>query len=139
MEIPGRTEDIDKAFNSVDVDRSGVIDWNEFAFSIMGETAKDCNKFFQKTRKACIWVGPLANLEALVKLLDTAGDMLSGMSGSLEELQGTAEDRRKRNAQLMSRLKNMKGEMNKSMNNMFGRMMVTQLEFWLEVIILLSH
>ena len=82
---------------------------------------------------------PLANLEALVILPDKTGDMLGAMSCSLEELQGTAEDRRKRNAQLMSRLKNMKGEMNKSMNNMFGRMMVIVLKFWLEVIILLSH
>merc|ERR1712019_202926 len=36
---------------------------------------------------------------------------------------GTAEDRQKRNAELMDRLKRMKGSAAKQINNIFGRMM----------------
>jgi len=36
---PGGEEDIKKAFDSVDIDTSGLVEWDEFVFSIMGEAA----------------------------------------------------------------------------------------------------
>jgi Ca2+-binding EF-hand superfamily protein len=107
--IPGRPEDIHKAFKSVDADGSGVVDWNEFVFSIMGEAAVD--------------FGPLANMEALTTLLEHVTDMLSGMSSSMEDINMTAEERRKRNARLMGRLKKMKRDSNSQINGIFSTML----------------
>jgi len=36
---PGNDADIKRAFDSVDVDGSGLVAWDEFVFSIMGEKA----------------------------------------------------------------------------------------------------
>merc|ERR1712038_1484395 len=54
---PGTDADIKAAFDSVDVDTSGLVEWNEFVFSIMGERAAK--------------YGVLADMEALTQLLDT--------------------------------------------------------------------
>merc|ERR1711953_309040 len=53
---PGTNEDIKNAFDSVDVDASGLVEWDEFVFSIMGEVA--------------LKYGPLADMEKLTELLD---------------------------------------------------------------------
>merc|ERR1712156_1038562 len=37
--LQGKDSEIKKAFDSVDVDGSNVVDWDEFCFSIMGEKA----------------------------------------------------------------------------------------------------
>eukprot|EP00493_Phyllostaurus_siculus_P001051 UN01058 len=39
LDRPGSDADIKKAFDSVDIDKSGLIEWSEFAFSLMGEAA----------------------------------------------------------------------------------------------------
>jgi Ca2+-binding EF-hand superfamily protein len=109
LEIPGRADDINKAFNSVDVDGSGRIDWNEFVFSIMGEAAKN--------------FGPLADLEALIQLLDALGGKLSSSNSLYDEMVETQEERKRRNAELMQRLKGLKGENAKELNSIIGRMM----------------
>ena len=36
---PGTEKDIKNAFDSVDVDGSGLVEWEEFVFSIMGQEA----------------------------------------------------------------------------------------------------
>jgi Ca2+-binding EF-hand superfamily protein len=56
LQQPGTEADIKRAFDAVDVDESGLVEWNEFAFSIMGE----------KTAK----YGVLADMEALAELLE---------------------------------------------------------------------
>ena len=59
---PGTDADIKNAFLSVNVDMSGIDDWNEFAFSFMGERALD--------------FGPLADLEMLTSLLDKTAHII---------------------------------------------------------------
>merc|ERR1712012_222225 len=53
---PGGEAEMKAAFDSVDVDGSGLVEWAEFAFSLMGEKALD--------------FGPLADLELLNELLN---------------------------------------------------------------------
>merc|ERR1712096_47656 len=52
LDRPGTDKDIQDAFNMVDIDGSGLIEWSEFAFALMGEAALN--------------FGPLADLELLV-------------------------------------------------------------------------
>ena len=53
---PGSAADIKNAFDSVDVDKSGLIDWQEFVFSFMGEKASN--------------YGVLADMETLERMMD---------------------------------------------------------------------
>merc|ERR1712093_622219 len=53
---PGTDADVKKAFDSVDIDASGLVEWDEFVFSIMGEDA--------------LKYGKLADLERLEGCLD---------------------------------------------------------------------
>jgi Ca2+-binding EF-hand superfamily protein len=56
---PGTDADIKRSFDSVDIDASGFLEWNEFSFSLMGEKALN--------------FGALADLELLnIILKDTA-------------------------------------------------------------------
>lgn len=71
LDRPGTDSDIKNAFDSVDVDRSVLIEWSEFAFSLMGEAALN--------------FGPLADLELLVDLLEDTESLLSGLRGSLRD------------------------------------------------------
>merc|ERR1711953_597874 len=48
---PGGQDEIKKTFDSVDVDATGTVEWSEFAFTLMGESALE--------------FGPLADLELL--------------------------------------------------------------------------
>jgi Ca2+-binding EF-hand superfamily protein len=91
---PGNDEDIKNAFDSVDVDMSGIVDWNEFAFSLMGERALD--------------FGPLADLEMLTTLLDETAHLLSAMKDDLNDSLMNTGERQARNAELRERLKHMK-------------------------------
>ena len=39
LSLQGGESDIKNAFDSVDVDKSGLVEWSEFVFSIMGDKA----------------------------------------------------------------------------------------------------
>jgi Ca2+-binding EF-hand superfamily protein len=106
---PGSDADIKKCFDSVDVDGSGLVEWSEYAFSLMGESAL---KF-----------GPLADLELLDILLKDTEQLLQAMRDDMIEMQGDNEGRAKRNAELRERLTKMKGEMGSSLGKVMGKML----------------
>merc|ERR550534_1818009 len=83
---PGGPDEIKKAFDSVDIDGSGVCDWNEFAFSLMGESA--------------LAFGPLAELELLNELLDSTSNLLTSLNEGLADSAKMIEERAERNAEL---------------------------------------
>jgi hypothetical protein len=63
---PGTDEDIKRAFDAVDVDASGLVEFDEFIFSIMGETA--------------LKYGPLADMEKLTGLLENVTTQFTSMN-----------------------------------------------------------
>ena len=87
---------IKDAFDSVDVDGSGLVDRDEFVFSIMGEKA--------------VKHGTLADMEKLERLLDVTMKEYIILKDTLGEARVDNEARSKRNAQLRDRLNNMKSE-----------------------------
>lgn len=98
-----------EAFDGVDVNGSGIVDWNEFVFSLMGETAAE--------------FGPLADLELLQELLTETASLLSGLGAELKDSASPVEDRQERNAELRDRLQSMKGEMNNEISKGVSKMM----------------
>ena len=76
---PGTEEDIRNCFDSVDVDGSGLVEWSEFAFSLMGAKAQE--------------YGALADLEKLSTLMDRTAGLFSQFQSSLQEMQGSTEER----------------------------------------------
>merc|ERR1712025_703398 len=105
-------QEIKAVWDSVDIDGSGLIDWTEFVFSLMGERALE--------------FGPLAQLETLYTVMSDATDLLEGLRDSLEENQRENSIRAERNAQLRERMESMKYEMGSKisvvMNKMLGVM-----------------
>eukprot|EP00494_Astrolonche_serrata_P032819 UN33088 len=97
LQRPGTDADIKKCFDSVDVDGSGLVEWSEFAFSLMGEKALN--------------FGALADLELLNNLLADTEQLLQSMREDLLQAQGNDEERAARNANLRNRLNQMKGDM----------------------------
>ena len=93
----------------VDVDGSGIVDWNEFVFSLMGESAAD--------------FGPLADLELLQELLVETSSLLSGLGAELKDSAAAIKDRQERNAELRSRMQNMKKNMNAEVSKVVSKMM----------------
>ena len=63
----------------VDVDGSGLVEWSEFAFSLMGAKAQE--------------YGALADLEKLSTLMDRTAGLFSQFQSSLKEMQGSTEER----------------------------------------------
>jgi hypothetical protein len=111
MRFIGKREDDDtlaKAFNSVDVDGTGMIDWPEYVFSVLG--AKAAN------------YGTLARMEILSTLLDDASGLLTSLRGSLDDAQQSQAARAKRNAELLARMKNMKNETNAQVSGILKKM-----------------
>merc|ERR1711953_1500711 len=106
---PGGPDEVKRTFDSIDVDGTGFIEWNEFAFSLMGEGAL---KF-----------GPLADLELLQSLLSDTAHLLVGMQGDLDEANMSVAERQARNAELKGRLQQMRREMGSQMGNLMGKMM----------------
>merc|ERR1712048_783462 len=88
LDQPGTREDIKKAFDSVDVDNSGVVDWGEFVFSIMGAKASN--------------YGVLADMETLQKLLDETLKEYKILKETLGEVRMDNDARAERNAKLMN-------------------------------------
>ena len=89
---PGTDADIKKAFDGVDIDRSGLLTWTEFVFSIMGEKA---SKF-----------GVLADMESLQDLLKETVTELTLLKEALNDSRGGAERRQAEAARLRARLEN---------------------------------
>ena len=102
---PGSDNEIKNAFDSVDIDESGLVEWNEFVFSMMGEAA--------------LKLGPLADLELLDELLTDCSELLEQLRGSLEESKAAAGERKERNAELRSRMEAMK----KQNSSVFAKML----------------
>ena len=74
MDRPGTDSDIKQAFDSVDVDGGGLVEWSEFCFSLMGERA--------------LHIGALADLELLNTLLeDTSWYFIRKISKHLSAFQ----------------------------------------------------
>merc|ERR1719204_1459240 len=109
LDRPGSDADIKKAFDSVDIDKSGLIEWSEFAFSLMGESALN--------------FGPLADMELLVDLLEDTESLLAGLRGSLRDARESDKERAARNAELRARMENMRGEMNGELGAVISKMM----------------
>ena len=106
---PGDEVAIKRAFDSVDVDGSGLVEWDEFVFSIMGEAA--------------LKYGLLADMSVLTEKLDGVMMEIVTLKDSLSEIQGNADERAKRNANLRARLENVRGEVSSQMNELLGQLM----------------
>merc|ERR1712038_1054370 len=106
---PGDEAEIKKTFDSVDVDGTQTVEWAEFAFTLMGDSALE--------------FGPLADLELLNTLLNDTAGLLSSLKGDLAAMGEDNAERAKRNAELRARMQGMRGEMAKNMGNMFSKMM----------------
>eukprot|EP00492_Amphilonche_elongata_P005790 TRINITY_DN954_c0_g1_i2.p1 TRINITY_DN954_c0_g1~~TRINITY_DN954_c0_g1_i2.p1 ORF type:complete len:207 (+),score=56.76 TRINITY_DN954_c0_g1_i2:223-843(+) len=102
--LQGGEADIKKAFDSVDVDKSGLVEWTEFAFSIMGEKAQN--------------YGVLADMEDLQRLLGNTVSEYSILRDTLQEVRANNDVRAQRNAKLRQRMESMKGEVSSQMNAM---------------------
>ena len=106
---PGTDEEVKKAFDSVDIDSSGLVEFDEFIFSIMGEEA--------------LKYGKLADLEKLVSLLDGVLKDYAMIQDTLNDVRGNNEGRPERNAELRSRLENMRKEVGGQINDLISSMM----------------
>eukprot|EP00493_Phyllostaurus_siculus_P007302 UN07378 len=81
LDQPGTDADIKKAFDSVDVDASGLVESDESLFSIMGEAAMK--------------YGILADMEKLQAMLGDTLDQFAMLKNALDEASGSAADRQK--------------------------------------------
>jgi Ca2+-binding EF-hand superfamily protein len=106
---PGSEADIKRAFDLVDVDGSGLMDREEFLFSIMGEKAGN--------------YGLLADLEAASGALDDILNNYSVIQEALAGAKGNAEETARKNAEVRTRLENMKGEVQGTMNELLSKML----------------
>merc|ERR1712187_829323 len=107
--LQGSDSDIKKAFDSVDVDGSGIVDWDEFCFSIMGEKAAK--------------YGTLADMEDLSRLLKNTVSEYTILRDTLQEVRANNDVRAERNAKLRQRLNGMKGEVGDQMNALLGQLL----------------
>ena len=102
LSLPGGPQAIKSAFDSVDVDGSGLVEWNEFVFSIMGEKA--------------LKYGVLADMETLTVLLDTTAKEYTILKETLGEVREANDQRATRNQQLRDRLETMKADVSSDSN-----------------------
>merc|ERR1719461_1903712 len=106
---PGSDNDIKGAFDGVDVDRSGLVDRDEFVFSIMGPKAAD--------------FGPIADMDRLDALMDGLFKLIDRHGGELASLSKTQEEMDAENAALMARMKNQKNQLTSGMSKIMKAMM----------------
>ena len=90
LQKPGDDRRIKSAFDNQDVDGSGHVDQNEFAFALMGSEALKCNLsvFCFERLIFFIWDGPLADMELLNGMLDqVSGNMMAQLAaeGSMKK------------------------------------------------------
>ena len=104
LNLQGGESAIKFAFDSVDVDRSGLVEWNEFVFSIMGEKA--------------LKYGVLAYMEALTGLMDTTAKEYTILKETLGEVRESNDHRATRNSQLRDRLETMKADVSSDLNSL---------------------
>merc|ERR1719443_1469128 len=102
LKQPDDADLIKKSFDGVDYDNSGYIEWSEFVFSIMKE---DAGK-----------VGPLADLETLLELLNDVDSTIRAGTRALAETQESVEERQRRNQALKAKMKSLRGGMNQQLN-----------------------
>ena len=135
LSLPGKDADIKKygkfhfvtfqfcvrAFDSVDVDSSGLVDWLEFVFSIMGEKAQNygilAGKLIETFRTKFSF--SFLDMEELSSLLAETLGNYGGMAEELAEARMSTEDRAERNKKLRDRLESMKSEVSGQMNALF--------------------
>merc|ERR550534_1623278 len=106
---PGSDRDIKGAFDGVDVDRSGLVDRDEFVFSIMGPKAAD--------------FGPIADMDRLDALMDGLFKLIDRHGGELATLSKSADEVAAENRELMSRMKNQKNQLTSGMSKIMKAMM----------------
>jgi len=117
MSLQGSDRQIKTAFDGVDIDRSGRVDFTEFVFSVMGDDAAN--------------YGYLADLEVLESLLDK---LVTGQDtaavGQLQSAQKTAEAQLRQIAQLQAeveRLRNNEGDFNDVIQRMMFKVGVSRI------------
>merc|ERR1719210_334893 len=93
---PGSDDDVKKAFNSVDVDRSGLVDRDEFVLSIMGPKAND--------------FGPIANMDRLDALMNGLLQLIEKHGHELNSLSKTKDEVEAEQAKLLARMKDQRNE-----------------------------
>jgi len=101
--------EIKQAFASVDVDATGLVDFEEFIFSIMGEKA--------------LKYGVLADMERLKELLGNVAKEYGLLRESMQGARMSAEERASKNKRLRDRLENMKGEVTGQVNALLSKML----------------
>jgi Ca2+-binding EF-hand superfamily protein len=106
---PGTDEDVKKAFDGVDVNSSGLVEEDEFMYSIMGEPA--------------LKYGLMADMEKVTSMLgDMVGEytLMAGNFGSMKE---SIEERQRRNAELRARLDNIKADVQADLNGLLSNVL----------------
>jgi Ca2+-binding EF-hand superfamily protein len=83
LDQPGTDSDVKRAFDAVDINGSGLVEMDEFMFSIMGEKA---NKY-----------GGLADLERLTSLLKDLTGKYTLLEGGMGEMKEDADVRARNN------------------------------------------
>merc|ERR1719210_818934 len=106
---PGSDDQIKQAFDSVDVDATGLVDFEEFIFSIMQEKA--------------LKYGVLADMERLKTLLGNVATEYGLLRESMQGARMTAEERAAKNKRLRDRLENMKGTVTGQVNELLSKML----------------
>eukprot|EP00494_Astrolonche_serrata_P024105 UN24363 len=86
LDQPGGAAAMKKAFDGVDIDQSGLVEWDEFVFSIMGEKAAN--------------YGVLADMEDLQRLLKNTLSEYKILRDTLHEVRANNDARAENNAHL---------------------------------------
>ena len=107
--LSGTDNEIKKAFDMIDVDGTGLVEWTEYVFSLMGEKA--------------INFGALAVLESLSMVLKESEGVMAALREALIEAKTANQERATRNAEMRDRLTAMKGQMQESVGGVVNKMM----------------
>ena len=107
--LSGTDNEIKKAFDMIDVDGTGLVEWTEYVFSLMGEKA--------------INFGALADLESLSMVLKESEGVMAALREALIEAKTANSERATRNAEMRDRLTAMKGQMQESVGGVVNKMM----------------
>merc|ERR1712079_704997 len=107
LQKPGDDRRIKSAFDNQDVDGSGHVDQNEFAFALMGSEA--------------LKYGPLADMELLNGMLDqVSGNMMAQLAAE-GAMKKSAAQQASENDALRKRLETLKAQQDSDMAKMIGK------------------